>query len=62
MAQRNALKKAVKDDWVNYLFISTEVRDLDSDNDHLTRDGVKEKWYVFKHRETGKELKVRARK
>lgn len=62
VAQRNALKKVVKDDWPNYLFISTEVKDLDSETDHLTKDGVKETWYIFKHRETGEIVKARAKR
>lgn len=61
VAQRNALKKKVKDEWVNYEYIRTEIIDLDSSTKHLTKDGEKEKYFIFRHKETGEEIKARGR-
>ena len=62
VAQRNALKKKVKDKWEDYLFLKEKTTEIHSDSNHLSKDGVKEKWYVFKHKDTGEEITVRAKR
>ena len=62
VAQRNSLKKKVKEEWEDYLYISTIMKEPHNDSKHLSRDSVKEKYYIFKHKVTGKEIEVRARK
>lgn len=59
-AQRNALKRKVKDDYINYLYLKEEV--IDDNGNRLGRDTVKETFYVFMHKDTKDVIKVPATK
>lgn len=56
--QRNALKRKVKDDWVNYLYLKEEVVNVGDEEHNLQRDSMKETRYVFIHKDTKEILKV----
>ena len=55
--QRNVLKKRIKDDYDNYLYLKEEVV-TNTDHKRLGREDIKETYYVFIHKDTKETIRV----